>query len=50
MRPTFFRDLYLISLFKYEKKNMDFFPPGTMDTSDPGTKNDPKGSFELYPN
>ena len=25
MRPTFFRDLHLISLFKYEKKNMDFF-------------------------
>jgi hypothetical protein len=25
MRPTFFRDLHLISQFKYEKKNMDFF-------------------------
>jgi hypothetical protein len=26
MRPIFFRDLHLISLFKYEKiKNMDFF-------------------------
>jgi hypothetical protein len=50
MRPTFFRDLHLISLIKYEKKNMDFFSPGTMDTSDPGTKNDLIGSFELYPN
>jgi hypothetical protein len=27
-----------------------FFSPGTMDTSDHGTKNDPKGTFELYPN
>ena len=24
---------------------MDFYWPGTMDTSDHGTKNDPKGNF-----
>jgi hypothetical protein len=47
MRPTFFRDLHLISLFKYEKKMRIFFSPGTMDTSDHGTKNEPKGTFEL---
>ena len=47
MRPTFFRDLHLISLFKYEKKNMDFFWPGTMDISEHSTKSDPKGIFEL---
>jgi hypothetical protein len=29
---------------------MDFFSPGTIDTSDHGTKNDPNGTFELYPN
>ena len=28
---------------------MDFYWPGTMDTSDHGTKNDPKGTFELCP-
>jgi hypothetical protein len=50
MRPIFFRDLHLISLPKYEKKNMDFFSPGTIDTSDHGTKNDSNGTFELYPN
>jgi hypothetical protein len=32
------------------KKKYGFFSPGTMDTSDHGAKNDPKGSFELYPN
>ena len=47
MRPTFLIYLHLISLFKYEKKNIDFFWPGTMDISEQSTKSDPKGIFEL---
>jgi hypothetical protein len=47
MRPIFFRDLHLISLLKCEKKNMDFFWPGTIDISEHSTKSDPKVIFEL---
>ena len=45
MRPTFFRGLHLISLFKYEKKKYGFFWPGTIDISEHSTKSDPKGIF-----